>query len=602
MSVSVGRNEPCPCGSGKKYKKCCMQKKTVIQLQDFKIERFYQMKNNLVLQLEDFIYKKLSPSEYYSIKSAFKNRAKLHSGQELQVFLDFWLYFFYRYENGLRGIEWFLQERGQRLTEDERAMVQRWAGLKPKLVQAIDKTDDEVIFIDSFTKEKLRVSAHKENIPLLTPWYSTLALLEPVENVHYFNGVRRMTSPVGFQRAAELVESLMKETGLGHEDVLVEYYPELLAALAHGKDKEAEGEREYIQYEYKFSVKDKRSGENFLYNEEYLNITDWEDSYKKLVWLEDISLYQDSELDGQIKFGEVAAFLELRDDTLTFVSNRLETVNVFLKNIEKVPGAFELQENREEKVTLPVNVDITQLSLKMDKEIPPYFATYAQNLWSFEKNRPIARFDNLSLRELVEKGQADKADLWLKQAEYRLYLLHQQHYGKVEITADFNTIRRKLGLALSPFVTGGAQRRSEIVPLTKQAPRPNVMLQEEIPVYENLGFSPETIDNFYTKDIIAFYKEKTTGVSDSTRRKYETSLYDIRQFLEAHPAENWNACDKAFWQDFLEKGIYEINETVSKTKLKDRTSTVKAFAKWLEKNKNYEHAKQIAELKVPVPN
>lgn len=22
----VGRNDPCPCGSGKKYKKCCMQK------------------------------------------------------------------------------------------------------------------------------------------------------------------------------------------------------------------------------------------------------------------------------------------------------------------------------------------------------------------------------------------------------------------------------------------------------------------------------------------------------------------------------------------------------------------------------------------------
>jgi uncharacterized protein YecA (UPF0149 family) len=21
----VGRNEPCPCGSGKKYKKCCLQ-------------------------------------------------------------------------------------------------------------------------------------------------------------------------------------------------------------------------------------------------------------------------------------------------------------------------------------------------------------------------------------------------------------------------------------------------------------------------------------------------------------------------------------------------------------------------------------------------
>ncbi|MBW1792566.1 MAG: SEC-C domain-containing protein [Deltaproteobacteria bacterium] len=22
----IGRNKPCPCGSGKKYKKCCMEK------------------------------------------------------------------------------------------------------------------------------------------------------------------------------------------------------------------------------------------------------------------------------------------------------------------------------------------------------------------------------------------------------------------------------------------------------------------------------------------------------------------------------------------------------------------------------------------------
>ena len=25
-SAKVGRNEPCPCGSGKKYKKCCLLK------------------------------------------------------------------------------------------------------------------------------------------------------------------------------------------------------------------------------------------------------------------------------------------------------------------------------------------------------------------------------------------------------------------------------------------------------------------------------------------------------------------------------------------------------------------------------------------------
>ena len=25
MNHKIGRNDPCPCGSGKKYKKCCMQ-------------------------------------------------------------------------------------------------------------------------------------------------------------------------------------------------------------------------------------------------------------------------------------------------------------------------------------------------------------------------------------------------------------------------------------------------------------------------------------------------------------------------------------------------------------------------------------------------
>ncbi len=27
--ASIGRNEPCPCRSGKKYKKCCLAKKDV---------------------------------------------------------------------------------------------------------------------------------------------------------------------------------------------------------------------------------------------------------------------------------------------------------------------------------------------------------------------------------------------------------------------------------------------------------------------------------------------------------------------------------------------------------------------------------------------
>jgi len=30
MSKKIGRNDPCPCGSGKKYKKCCLEKQDII--------------------------------------------------------------------------------------------------------------------------------------------------------------------------------------------------------------------------------------------------------------------------------------------------------------------------------------------------------------------------------------------------------------------------------------------------------------------------------------------------------------------------------------------------------------------------------------------
>ena len=40
----VGRNDPCPCGSGKKYKKCCESKKTVSieEVQAEELERILQ--------------------------------------------------------------------------------------------------------------------------------------------------------------------------------------------------------------------------------------------------------------------------------------------------------------------------------------------------------------------------------------------------------------------------------------------------------------------------------------------------------------------------------------------------------------------------------
>lgn len=55
----IGRNDLCPCGSGKKYKKCCMRKDSVIEIARMREERFFQLKlifRTLVKRSERIFY------------------------------------------------------------------------------------------------------------------------------------------------------------------------------------------------------------------------------------------------------------------------------------------------------------------------------------------------------------------------------------------------------------------------------------------------------------------------------------------------------------------------------------------------------------------
>lgn len=59
--MKTGRNEPCPCGSGKKYKKCC-------------INKFDKQQS----ELENDIYEKTSHQELSNLKSNPELWAMLH--------------------------------------------------------------------------------------------------------------------------------------------------------------------------------------------------------------------------------------------------------------------------------------------------------------------------------------------------------------------------------------------------------------------------------------------------------------------------------------------------------------------------------------------
>src|SRR5699024_3134444 len=136
--------------------------------------------------------------------------------------------------------------------------------------------------------------------------------------------------------------------------------------------------------------------------------------------------------------------------------------------------------------------------------------------------------------------------------EFNLYKQILERFNSVDVSAEFNTIRKEFNLPLSPFVTGGAQRKTELVPIQLEETSTR-LLEEDIPYIEPLGFTLESLNSFYIKDIIRFYREKTDGKSDATERKYRNSLFDLRALLEKTEVEQGKQCNQAFWEDIIKE-------------------------------------------------
>lgn len=596
MSESVGRNEPCPCGSGKKYKKCCMNKEQVVQLKEVKEERFLQQKHQLTSKLRSFIHDRISAGETYQLETTFNKR----SGRVLQnhkPFAQFWMYFFHRYENGLRGIEWFVQEQGHRLGEGEREMAERWVKLKPQLVQAVEDQQDHVLFEDMVSHERYAAPKSEEHLPFVRPWYGSLGLLEPKENDYYFNGMRVMVGPKGLRSAQQKAEEIQKHTDLSFTDVLVDYYPEVFAALhASIEDDVPAGELyEVKEYKYFFSVEDEKRAEAFFLNDHSFVIDQWTPVEKQLSWTGDWKTYEDNEMDGEILIADVYAVLSIKDQVLTVQTYSLESMNETFKKLLKSQGAFMYQD---EKVTsfgnLPIQVQ--QKTVRIQEGVPQYFALYAQNEELLNVDVPIPKYYYKSLRQLVNEGHEQMADDWLKQNEYMVYDNVVEQFGEIDVTADFNKPREELGLSLSPFVTGGTNRRTAFTPAESPIEREAHVIEEDVPLYDDLGIAEQNKDMFYVPDFLRFYREKGVGKSSGTKRKYRDSLFDIREVMEQRAIQSWDDCDATFWEGLLLEDFFDLNEFISNTFAKDFVSVVKAFTKWLDKEKGLKIGKDVASL------
>lgn len=58
MKWKIGRNDPCPCGSGKKYKKCCLGKSVTsdcTEIDEAELEMFSEMELSRASSMNSFL-------------------------------------------------------------------------------------------------------------------------------------------------------------------------------------------------------------------------------------------------------------------------------------------------------------------------------------------------------------------------------------------------------------------------------------------------------------------------------------------------------------------------------------------------------------------
>jgi hypothetical protein len=128
-SGKVGRNEPCPCGSGKKYKKCCLDRERSAPSEEPGAAALHELDGRLVSLIHAFAVKRFGDAW----KSALIEVASwMGDVPELLQLLAPWTAYTLEMEGRL-VLDWFQEDRAHRLSPAERAWlaVQRdaWLGV-----------------------------------------------------------------------------------------------------------------------------------------------------------------------------------------------------------------------------------------------------------------------------------------------------------------------------------------------------------------------------------------------------------------------------------------------------------------------------------------
>jgi hypothetical protein len=216
--AKIGRNDPCPCGSGKKYKYCCLRKETEGKFEAIGRERSWE---TMMDKLMDFSREARFQQEIQVAFDLYWNRTytldQVNSLEPAQVmsFLDWYAHDYRTSADGRRIVEIFRQEQEAELSAQELAALRADSEALFSAVEITQVEEGESLqLLDVFQGRPERV----QYVPSLQGLQTGQVLLARVVDsgeFHRFSWVSHLVPP-------EVVEELKGYI----EDMYVRYQEE----------------------------------------------------------------------------------------------------------------------------------------------------------------------------------------------------------------------------------------------------------------------------------------------------------------------------------------------------------------------------------------
>ena len=565
-----------------------MKKTQVIEIGQVRTEQFFRHKFQLVERLNTEILSSYSFGEYQTLKKQFDRRVKEPTSES---FLDHWLLFYYQDEKGKRGIERYNELFGKRDEQVLRELATGWERLVPRLIQQVDYDERGVVVEDLFTKERFHMP-YCETMKEWVPWAGTFCLLEEFENGYYINGIAVSVGPTDVKQAFDLLNNHLKEIESTYDQAARELYPEMLGALL-SKRKVEEETREIIHTELHYDVQNMVDVLEQCRKDDHFRINEWNGSHGQGQFFKKMYRYEDNAAKGPIHLAEEEGHVEIENGKLTYISLYAEGVAAFKQLMNGMSGV-ELHEDKTTTIDMPAGIQTMMYSVHLPEGVPSEFAMVAQSgLLLEDLDQPLPLFENQSPEEMMVLGKMDELEQWIREQEFGSYMIMKKESGEVKVTADFNTVRRRLGLKLSPFVTLGEKRQSMIMDVMNTA---SALTKEDLLLVEEIGIPLHEAGDFYSRDVIEFFREKAVGKSANTYYKYRIGLQTMSYFFNRKTVSSWSELTEKDWLELIAYDYLAFNLDASDNQVKGFFTTVKGFTTWIDKQYGTGHAPFVRKL------